>query len=357
MKRTGWICMAALSMPTLASAQGNVNLYGVIDAGVTYVTNQHGGRNTVLATGMQTPNLFGLQGSEDLGGGLKAVFKLEGQFALDNGASIGGGTFARQSYVGLAGPWGTVTLGNQYEFMFDSLSAQRLGPSLAYVSLYNLQQGPFQGLGTPFGGLDFNRVGGAFRVANAVKYMTPDYRGLNAGVMYGLGGVPGSFGQSSTTSAGINYANGPLSLNAAYTYAKDATINNGNDGIRNWGVGGRYQLDKWQFDAIYTNTRNTFTGGHVDVYQVGVNYSISPATTLRGDYQFMKGNAQLGDNKAHQFGLTLDYAFSKRTDVYANLVYQRASGNAAAMAWISGLPGSADGSNQGAVRLGLRHFF
>ncbi|WP_240327471.1 porin [Burkholderia sp. IDO3] len=357
MKKTGWMAMAVMGVPLVAAAQSSVTLYGVLDAGVTFISNQGGSRNTVMSTGMQVPNLFGLQGSEDLGGGLKAIFKLEGQFGLENGQSIGGGAFGRQTYVGLASPWGTLTFGNQYEFMFESLSAKRLGQSLGYVSLYNLQQGPFQGLGTPYGGLDFNRVAGAFRVANAVKYETPDYRGLDAGVMYGFGGVAGSFGTDSTISAGINYANGPLGLNAAYTYAKDPTINNGRDGIRNWGFGGRYTIGKLQLDAMYTNTRNTFSNAHVDVYQAGIDYMFSPFTIVHGDYQYMKGNAKLGNNKAHQFGVTLDYWLSKRTDIYTNLVYQRASGNADANAWISGLSAPAAGGNQTAVRIGMRHLF
>lgn len=357
METAKWILMPVLALPLVAAAQSNVTLYGIMDAGVTYITNQAGGHNTILATGMQVPNLFGLQGAEDLGGGLKAIFKLEGQFGIENGESIGGGTFGRQTYVGLASPWGTLTFGNQYEFMFESLYADRLGPSLAYVSLYNLQQGPFQGIGTPAGGLDFNRAAGAFRTPNSVKYVSPDYRGLSGGVMYGFGGIAGSFGTNSTLSAGLNYATGPFSLNAAYTDAKDPTINNGRDGIRNWGVGGRYTFGKFQLDGLYTNTHNTFNGAHIDVYQVGADYHFNVVTTLHGDYQYMKGNAQLGNNKAHQFGLTLDYALSKSTDVYGNVVYQLASGNDDAQAWIAGLPGAASGSNQTAVRVGIRHSF
>lgn len=356
-KNIKWILMAAIGVPLAAAAQSNLTTYGTLDAGITSISNQGGSRNTTFANGMQIPNLLGFQGSEDLGGGTKAVFKLETQFGLDHGQFIGGSGFTRQTYVGLASPVGTFTMGYQYEFMFESLSAARLAGSLPYVSLYNLQQGPFQGLGTPYGGLDFNRVAGAFRVPSSVKFVTKDFNGFNAGVLYGMSEKTGSFGTNSTVSAGVNYANGPWGANAAYTYAKDASINEGKGGIRNWGVGGRYTTSSMQVDAIYTNTQNTFTNARTNVYQVGADFKITPTTILRGDYQLMKGNALVANNKAHQFGVTLDYWFSKRTDIYANLVYQRTSGNGATNAWIAGLPGASDGRSQTALRIGMRHFF
>ena len=343
MKTIKWILMAAIGMPLAATAQSNVTLYGTLDAGITSISNQGGSRNTILATGMQIPNLFGFHGSEDLGSGMKAVFKLETQFGLDDGQMIGGSGFTRQTYVGLSSPVGTLTMGYQYEFMFESLSAARLAGSLPYVSLYNLQQGPFQGLGAAFGGLDFNRVAGAFRVPNSVKFVTKDFNGLNAGVLYGMGEKAGASSANTTVSAAVNYASGPWGANAAYTYAKDPSINQGKDGMRNWGVGGRYTTSQMQVDAIYTNTQNTFTNARVNVYQVGADFKITPTTILRGDYQLMKGNAQLADNKAHQFGVTLDYWFSKR--------------NGPTNAWIAGLPGASDGRNQTALRVGMRHFF
>lgn len=357
MKNANWILMIAIGVPLAAAAQSNVTIYGTLDAGITSISNQNGSRSTIFATGMQIPNLLGFKGSEDLGSGMKAIFKLESQFGLDDGQMIGGTGFTRQTYVGLASSVGTFTMGYQYEFMFESLSAARLAGSLPYVSLYNLQQGPFQGLGAAYGGLDFNRVAGAFRVPNSVKFVTNDFNGFNVGVLYGMDEKAGSFDTKSTVSAAINYARGPWGANAAYTYAKDASINDGKDGIRNWGVGGRYTAPTWQVDAIYTNTQNTFTNARVGVYQVGADWKITPATILRGDYQLMKGNAQVADNKAHQFGVTLDYWLSKRTDIYTNVVYQRTSGNGQTNAWIAGLPGASDGRSQTALRIGMRHFF
>ena len=362
MKRINVVVLMALALPVLAYAQTSVTVYGIVDAGLTSVSNQaaangQGSHNTVLATGIQTPNLLGFRGTEDLGGGLKAVYLLENQFALENGQTIGNGLFTRQSYVGLSGPWGTVTGGNQYEFMFDTLTVRRLGPVLPYIGLYNFQQGPFQALGSSFGGFDFNRLAGAFRVANSLKYVSNNLGGFTLGGMYGLGEVAGSNSQNSTSSLGVNYDNGPLGLAAAYTNAKQSDINNGNNGIRNFGLGGRYRFGTLTLDGLYTNTKNTLTNGKVNVYEIGVTAPVAASTTVRVDYEYMSGNAQLANDKANQAGVTLDYALSKRTDLYSTLVYQKVSGDNNPTAFINGLPGASASGNQSALRFGMRHFF
>lgn len=346
----------ALAAPLMAQAQSSVTIGGVIDAGVTLNSNQTGKRNTLVDTGIQSPNLLRFRGTEDMGGGNKAIFVLESQFQLDTGAQVGN-FFGRQAYVGISGEWGTLTAGNQYEFMFESLSLQRFGPVIKYVSLYDLHQGPFQALGTANNGMDFNRVAGAFRVNNSLKYTSKNFNGFSFGALIGFGEQAEAFGRNGTTSFGANYANGGLALNAAYTYAKSATIDNGNEGIRNWGLGGRYVLGAPTVDVLYTNTTNTFTKGQVDVYEAGLTVPLSAPVNLRVYYHLMKGNAQLTDNKSHQAGMLLDYAFSKRTDVYLNAVYQKASGGASARAWITASGAASGGDTQTALRVGVRHAF
>lgn len=359
LKRLAVIAGCSLGVPLAAHAQSSVTIYGLIDTGLDYVTNVAGKNQVSMGTGVLSPNLFGFRGSEDLGGGLSANFVLEGQFNAATGALLGN-EFGHQSYVGLSdAKWGSVTAGNQDDFMFTSLAVTRYGPEFPYISLQNLRQGPFNGLGIPggpAGSFDFDRVAGQ-NVTNTVKYHSPDLAGFSFGAMYGLGGQPGAFAQNSSESFGADYAHGPFQLDAAYTYVKYPTINNGNSGIRNWGFGGRMAVANGFVDALYTSTSNTFTGGHVDVYEVGGMYPVGPATHLVAAYQFMKGNAQLNDNKASQFNLTLDYSLSKRTDLYTSVTYQRASGNGAGAQAQIVLFGPSDGANQAAFRVGMRHFF
>jgi predicted porin len=77
------IALAVLAASGAAMAQSSVTLYGVADAGVTYVN----GLTTGLAcdSGANKTSRLGFRGVEDLGGGLKANFVLEGGFNLDNG--------------------------------------------------------------------------------------------------------------------------------------------------------------------------------------------------------------------------------------------------------------------------------
>ncbi|MDF3889108.1 porin [Cupriavidus basilensis] len=354
-----WLPLCAVLVSALANAQSSVTMYGIMDAGVTYVSNQGGKQNWLMDTGMMSPNLFGVRGAESLGGGTKAVFTIEGQYALDNGASIGG-LFGRQSFVGLSSSWGTLTLGKHYDFSFDVLAPQRYGSSFKYVSLHNLRQGPFGGLGIPTmpgGALDFDRVGGAERIANSIKFTSTNYGGLSFGGLYGFGEAAGQASRNRAYSAGVSYGSGPFGFGAAITEVRYAGINDGKDGIRTWGLGGRYAVGDANFNALYTNTRNTFTGGGVQVFQAGVTKVVLPNTTVLLDYQYQRGNAVLEKNYAHQFGVTLDYEFSTRTDTYIGAVYQSVGGGASAQAWIPGLPGAADGQRQVLVRAGLRHLF
>lgn len=109
---------ASLTATAPVWSQGVV-IYGGMDMGVEAVSGRVAGandRDTAIrvSNGMATPH-FGLRGSEDLGGGMKAAFNLESSFAPDTGAlGHGGRLFGRQAWVDLSGPFGTVRLGRQY---------------------------------------------------------------------------------------------------------------------------------------------------------------------------------------------------------------------------------------------------
>ncbi|QGZ65024.1 porin [Paraburkholderia acidisoli] len=354
----GALCAALASA---AHAQSSVTLYGMLDAGITTLSNDGGHRTTVMDTGVLVPNLFGLKGREDLGGGWYAVFNLEGQFEVGTGA-LDGNLFGRQAWVGIdSDRYGTLTAGNQYEFMFMSLSYNRLGPELPYVSLTNLRQGPFDALGKPgpfSGDFDFDRTAGASRMANSVKYESPSIGGLSVGAMYGFSNLAGGFSNQNAYSFGIDYDQKAYSIDAAYTMTKYAEINNGADGIRNFGVGGRVAILSGWADLLYTNTRNTFTGATINVIEVGGTVPVGQAMHLYTAYQYMKGNDVLENNRAHQVNVTLDYTLSKRTDIYASAAWQHASGDGdTAKAWILFTAGPSSSGNQALLRVGMRHFF
>ncbi len=137
-------CAFAFIAPGIASAQSSVTLQGVIDGGVTYVNNQHGGAATLFDSGVLSPNLLTFKGSEDLGGGNKAIFELTSQFDLGSGATIPGAgqIFNRTALVGLINDrYGSLTFGNQYDFMFETLTLGLYDDAFLFGGIYDFRQG------------------------------------------------------------------------------------------------------------------------------------------------------------------------------------------------------------------------
>ena len=370
MKRRASISMAIVGCalgPTVSGtvlAQSNVTLQGVIDGGVTYVNNLHGGAATLFDSGILSPDVLTFKGSEDLGGGYKAIFELTSQFDLGSGATIPapGLTFNRTALVGLSNDrFGSLTFGTQYDFMFETLTLGQYDGAFLFGGLYDFRQGPFAALGVPnnpTGSFDFDRMAGATRVPSSIKYRSPEVMGLTFGALYGFGGVPGSFSSDSTLSFGVNYVNGPLGLGAAYVEVKYPQLDDGHDGIRNFGFGAHYQFEHVLAMLLYTNTKNTASGAKIDMFKTGAFWSVSGPWTLGLDYEYMIGNEVLRNNKAHQITTALQYSFSKRTTAYVEAIYQRASGDATGtQAWINGLVQSDDAASnrsQTLARVGLQ---
>ncbi|WP_429314825.1 porin [Paraburkholderia sp. GAS448] len=363
---------ASLAAPA-AFAQSSVTLYGILDAGISWVSNQGGHSVTKFDDGINAPSFIGLRGSEDLGGGTKAIFALESQIAIGSGSNIPGqGIFGRQAYVGLSDErLGTLTLGNQFDFIYDSFAGGHNEPAVLAGGLYNFRGGPFQALGlpssnsngaaNPSGSSDWDRGAGE-QVFSAVKYKSPVFRGMSFGLLYGLGGVPGAFSKGSTFSATLTYASGPLGLAAAYTDVRyQGAITTGDvEPFRTWGVGGHYDFGSVTTAALFTTTRNVNSGASVYAAEVGANWTITPAVSLGGEYLYMKGNDELNNVHANQFGATLSYLLSKRSLIYVQGVYQRGSDGAHAQINGVELPESLGASTtptQAIARIGVRTLF
>jgi predicted porin len=360
-------CMAALfgfACAGAAHAQSSVTLFGMIDSGLSYVSNRAGHSNWQTDDGINGPNLWGFIGREDLGGGTRAIFNLVNQFSLNSGAFLPGQSiFTRNAFVGLSNDrYGTLTFGNQYDFMVDALYNSKDDPAIYTSHLYGQGAGPFQKLALPgnaTGDFDWYRAAG--RLTNSVKYVTPNVAGLSAGAMYGFGGVPGSVGTGDSMSFAVDYAHGNFGADAAYTFVKTpatAGVIGPQVSVRNWGVGARYQMGPVLMSALFVTVRNNANGGSVYEGSTGASWLIRPDISVSASYAYMKGNDFLTNNHAHQFGLTGDYFLSKRTTVYAMTVYQRA--NEGANALIMGLTGptaASEGPNQLIARVGLRTRF
>ncbi|CAN7682617.1 porin [Caballeronia sp. dw_19] len=387
------LSLALLGTAGVAHAQSSVTLYGLIDEAVGYVGHASGNEKQVgLFAGNLSGDRWGVKGTEDLGGGLKAIFQLENGFNLNTGGlGQGGREFGRQAFVGLtADKLGTVTIGRQYDPLVDMV--QGITGDNYWASI----------VGTPG---DVDNYDNSLRVSNTVKYVSPNYAGLQFEGLYGFSNLAGTTGQGQTWSGAVAYNNGPLGLAAGYFYASnpsagrtaaagsvwsanqssdsifDGPINSGYTSAHSLSIAraaAQYAIGPVTLGASYSNAQyapdalSAFTS--TQKYNIGsvfANYQLTPALLVGAGYTYEKAS---GDTAAkyHQVGIGADYTVSKRTDFYAVGAYQHASGtqavyttnaagqtvrvDQAAQASIGSF-GFAGTSSQEMVLVGIRHKF
>ena len=204
------IALAALAAVSAASAQSSVTLYGRLDAGYqqtkTTVFDNAGNSGTIKVNGIQSNGLstsmWGLKGSEDLGGGLKANFVLEGSVDVASGPSSL--NFTRDSTIGLSGGFGAARIGRSYTPLYRTVYA---GDVFGTV-----------------GATTVNFYPDGVRASNAFFYDSPDMGGFSAGLMVGKNDATVTTSTTGNTFVaksdvlGFNmgYANGPLMVMLGY---------------------------------------------------------------------------------------------------------------------------------------------
>ena len=112
MKKSLLALAALTAFAGVASAQSSVTLFGIVDLSARGVDNGIGTRSTINQDGNSSSRL-GFRGVEDLGGGLKAGFWIEGALSADTGNATGQ-TWQRRSTVSLMGGFGEIRLGRDY---------------------------------------------------------------------------------------------------------------------------------------------------------------------------------------------------------------------------------------------------
>lgn len=382
MKKTLMVAALTGVFATAAHAQSSVTLYGLIDAGITYTNNQGGHSNWQATDGAVNTSRWGMRGSEDLGGGLKAIFVLESGFNVDTGAlRQNGRLFGRQAFVGLSSDqFGSVTLGRQYDSVVDYL-------------------GPMALTGTQYGGtffahpFDNDNLNNSFRVDNSVKYQSANYGGFKFGGLYGFSNAAGEFSNNRAYSLGASYNYGGLNVTAAYLQLNNdlgalGALTNTSGAVdgdntllagrqRTFGAAINYAFGPATAGFVYTQSNlNNFAGisssssgvtggllfpnvtsGHFQNFEVNGRYQLTPALSLAAAYTYTQSSIDGTNPKWNQFNLQTSYALSKRTDVYLQGEYQHVSQDGSGInADINALAASGN-NNQVAVTAGLRHRF
>ncbi|WLE63989.1 porin [Burkholderia plantarii] len=340
-------CLTAFAAAS-AHAQSSVTLYGLVDAGIAYTNNVGGSGRVALASGNLSGSRFGLRGAEDLGGGLKAVFLLENGFGVNNG-QLGQNSrvFGRQAYVGLSsGTVGTLTVGRQYDDVVD------------FVAPLSATAGTFgdSGFAHPY---DNDNLQHSVRFNNAVKFTSLNYAGFKFGGMYALSNSTG-FAVSRAYSAGASYTSGPLTAAAGYlqtngTAARvgSAFANTGgavdqaevkgnltSDVQRTAAAGLSYAFGPAVLGFVYSHSQYQGTSAlglnngsaRFDNYELNGMMNLTPALKAGLSYAYtdahLSGATAYGaDPKWSQVNAIARYALSRRTELYAEAMYQHAAGN------------------------------
>ncbi|MCY4755379.1 porin [Pelomonas aquatica] len=314
---------AALALAATAGAQAqSVTLYGLIDAALQTTDGVAGGhRNSLISGGIQGSR-YGFKGSEDLGGGLKAVFDLENQFAVDTGANKSASlAFSRKADVGVSGSFGRLTAGRHTIFSYD------VQADLDPVQFANFSPLGNSGDAPVVQFADYQVVNA--RRDNSIKY-SYEQNGITAGLLYAFGEVAGSTSAGSTLGARLGYGAAGFNVQAAYDQTKDGTGSNKASGLT---LGGTYTLGDVTGYLGWVEVKNDFHaaggfGRKNSVWWLGARCQASKELALHAGFYDQKQSGTTdktgaatpaGDGTAHTLSLLADYSLSKRTDVYASL--------------------------------------
>nr|WP_315248688.1 porin [uncultured Duganella sp.] len=321
------IAIAVLAATSSAAfAQSNVTIYGIVDAGITAERGGAAGNVSKVTSGAASASRIGFKGTEDLGGGLSAIFKLETGVKVDDGTldNTTSTLFNREAYVGLSSKTaGTLTLGRQYTPYYETLrdvgdpfamgyagTAKNLFPVASYMT----------------------------RNSNAVVYKTPNLSGFTGSVSYSLGEQGGDSSAARQVGGSLAYGNGPLNVAVAYNMK-----NNDTQLVKTAGVGhntlvaanydfkvvkvfGAWSKDSGQGSAPIngaasaTATTNAF--GYVFAQSqdsrdalIGLTAPVGAAGTFIASY-IDKDDKEVANRDASQWALGYSYALSKRTSTY-----------------------------------------
>lgn len=326
-----------------ALAQSSVTLYGVADTSLRFVTNADakGHDRAFMTNGAITGSRWGLKGAEDLGDGLSAIFRLENGFNVQDGTFSSAGTeFNRMAYVGLSSNrYGSLTFGLQNTPLFD-----QLGDVYDPLTVGNYNQTEWMPVALSAG----------LRNGNSVKY-NGKFGGLNVEGMYAFGGVPGSVGAGSMYGLTAAYAMGGLSLDVGYQQNSDRSNNKEKvvnvSALYSFGKVNTYlgwlhsqdntgNVDFLMFEtgdvSNYAPTIQTRTNANRidDGFYAGANWQVTTPLTLTAAAYYdrmrnaLSSDGTLGRGSRYAFAAVAEYALSKRTEVYAELDYNHASGAA-----------------------------
>jgi predicted porin len=350
--RAGLLALAAMAANGAQAQTGSVQLFGLMDIGVQMLKSSGSDQRWLVNSDGNTSSRFGVRGTEDLGGGLKAGFWLESAVSVDDGTSgatstnnkdsvSGGLTWGRRATLQLSGPWGELRLGRDYVPSFGNLT----------TSMH-----PFGTNGVGSSGLMFYPVpaGGTtartqVRASNSIGYFLPS--GL--GGLYGHAMVAlGEQGPGATRKDGqlqgmrIGWRHEGFNVSAAVSKTRYATGD-----YTQSNVGASYKWGPARLMALWGENKIGVT--KTTATMVGTQWEVSAQGEIRFAYTQLKARNVASD--ATHIALGYVHDLSKRTALYANVA--RIDNKARGVRFNVGLATTVPGGNSGGVEAGIRHSF
>jgi predicted porin len=314
-------------------AQSSVDLYGIADVGLRLTNGLNAsnaptppGRTTAVGSGIDNTSRWGIKGQESLGGGWKALFRLEGGINADTGAAAKSDRlFDRQAWAGLDSPYGMLALGRQATLLSDALvGVDPLGKRFAAfnpnINVAGLSNTAF---GTHAFGRQYGPSGYAdnfYRLDNTVKY-SANVGPWQARAAYSFGEVPGDASASSSHGLALAYQRPDWVVSGAtmqFRSREDLPLDA-------WTIGAAYRFGAWQFKANAARNRAD-TGPdkrvHQRVLSAGVSRQLGQGLLLTGAWYGVRREATgFRDDGFGRAFLFLEKALAPRTTAYVEADY------------------------------------
>lgn len=351
-----------VAAPAAFAATSNVDIYGVMSYSIDRAnTDDSAIDDTDLVTGRDNVSRIGFKGSEDLGGGLSAIWQIENQLST-------GALASRNTFVGLkSASMGTLLMG-QHDTPYK-LATVKLDPFGDTAGDYNAIIGRSS---TAAAAALFD-----LRAAQTVAYISPTFSGFHAAVAYvqvkNIEAAATDDDVSALSMMGM-YENGPLFASLAYEKHSNVFGASTVDTISAWKAGLGFSFGNAKIGAVYENTNGGDTNGATaggeandrTAYYLSGQYNMG-AIALKAAYGRAgdsNGSAVAGvenDDGAKFYALGADYSLSKRTTVYG--VYTKLKQNDTTATAIGGgydltpYASGAIGNDPSVFSLGVKHTF